>query len=693
MARAIVVNIVGDADRFRNSVRSASAEADSFGKKLGRVSAVAGAAIAGALALVAQAGVKIASDTAEASSKVSTLFGQSSASVEAFAATSAKSYGIATRDALAYAGSVGAVLRAQGLNEKSAADLSLTYTKLAADLGSFNNTSSEEALMALTAAQTGEFEQLKKFGIVINDVRLAQEAQRLGIEKTGATWDTSTKRMLAHNIILSDTAQAQGDFERTQGGAANQAKIFQASLTDLQGTLGAQLLPLFVTALQRLNQFTTWCKENPAIVKAVAVGLGVLAGAFGLVTLAMWALSATPVMLIITGIALAVAGLAAGLMYAWQTSETFREIVVGVFNTIKDGVATAVKAIVGILFGWWDFALAGMQKVAEMAAIVPDWLGGGFANNAAQAIAGLRAGLTNLKNDIYAVADAAMAADWALGNVFNGTGTGPSTLTGNEMLDALSKQNDAYKARTATSSTAPAPSAFVPAFDAAAIRASAGPVAISAAKSAGGSVGKAMTDGVGDALTKGEQKIKDQITRMWQKVKDRQAESKAIAKAIRETFSMIFSDYEKAEATDTPGVRNALGVKTPSTRDNFIKSLEDQADAAEKFVRRIKMLRKAGLRESLVQQFIEQGPGSLADLEQITRGNVDAVNKLAGRSSRAGKELGVGEAKRQTGLDPYDGISKRDIRVTLNIDGQKLTEQVYKGLLEKQRRSGRLGLA
>ena len=56
--------------------------------------------------------------------------------------------------------------------------------QLAADLASFNNTSIEEALTSLQSGISGETEPLKKYGIVLSDVRLKEEALRLGLIKT-----------------------------------------------------------------------------------------------------------------------------------------------------------------------------------------------------------------------------------------------------------------------------------------------------------------------------------------------------------------------------------------------------------------------------------------------------------------------------------------------------------------------------
>jgi hypothetical protein len=55
-------------------------------------------------------------------------------------------------------------------------------------------------------------------------------------------------------LILKDTALAQGDFERTSGGFANQMRILKASLSDAATEIGLILLPYFKNFVTTLNQ-------------------------------------------------------------------------------------------------------------------------------------------------------------------------------------------------------------------------------------------------------------------------------------------------------------------------------------------------------------------------------------------------------------------------------------------------------
>jgi phage-related minor tail protein len=94
-----------------------------------------------------------------------------------------------------------------------------------------------------------------------------------------------------------------------------------------------------------VEKVVNWMKENTNTVK---VFFAVMAGA--MVVLMLVSLAAkiaalfNPVTLIIVAIAL----LAAGFYHLWQNSETFRDIVIGVFNVVKEVVMVAVQFIINL---------------------------------------------------------------------------------------------------------------------------------------------------------------------------------------------------------------------------------------------------------------------------------------------------------------------------------------------------------
>lgn len=189
--------------------------------------------------------IAAASDLAESQSKVNVVFGESSTKVQDWSRNSASAFGLSRQAALEAAGTYGNLFQAFGLGREQATEMSTSLVQLAADLASFNNTSVDDAIQALRSGLSGETEPLKRFGVAINDVRLKEEALRLGlIETTKGVLPTAIKTQAAYALIMKDTALAQGDFARTSDGLANQQKTLQANLQNVSAELGEKLLPV-----------------------------------------------------------------------------------------------------------------------------------------------------------------------------------------------------------------------------------------------------------------------------------------------------------------------------------------------------------------------------------------------------------------------------------------------------------------
>jgi len=216
--------------------------------------AIAGAAAFTAVSAAAYKAVQSASNLAESQSKVNVVFGDSAKSVQDFAATTATSFGITKQAALEASGTYGNLFQAFGVGQGEAATMSTTLVALAADLASFNNTTVDDAILALRSGLSGETEPLKKYGVAINDVRLKEEARNMGLYSGTGALSVTAKTQAAYALILKDSTLAQGDFERTSGGLANQQRILKAQLSDVTAQIGSVMIPAFLGAVSFINQ-------------------------------------------------------------------------------------------------------------------------------------------------------------------------------------------------------------------------------------------------------------------------------------------------------------------------------------------------------------------------------------------------------------------------------------------------------
>jgi hypothetical protein len=242
---------------LERALGSASKASSKTGKAFATL-AKAGALVGVALGTVAVVGIKksidAASDLGEQISKTNVVFGKSGKEVQKWSEGLAESFGLSQRAALEAAGTYGNMLVPMGFSRAEAAKMSKQFVELAADMASFNNASPEETLDALRAGLAGETEPLRRFGVFLNDARIKSQAAAMGFKLVKGQLDPMAKAAATAAIIMKDTADTQGDFERTSGSLANQQRILKAELENSAAAIGQALLPAAVKLMGLLSQ-------------------------------------------------------------------------------------------------------------------------------------------------------------------------------------------------------------------------------------------------------------------------------------------------------------------------------------------------------------------------------------------------------------------------------------------------------
>ena len=197
---------------------------------------------------------------------------------------------------------------------------------------------------------------------------------------------------------MKATAKTQGDFKNTSGGLANQQRILKAQFKNTAATVGSAVVPVLAKLFQILNNQVgpafktvgTFIKNNQTTFKVIGgiiaallvPSLIVMTGtliastaawaanaiAMGIATVwirayqigakiaaaGQWllnaAMAANPIGLII----IAIIALVAGIVLLWKKSETFRNIVIGVWNAIKSKSIAIWNGIKNFLVGLWN---------------------------------------------------------------------------------------------------------------------------------------------------------------------------------------------------------------------------------------------------------------------------------------------------------------------------------------------------
>lgn len=266
-----------------DALRRAQRDVDGFGQgilgsigKLAGPLAAVGGAIAGAFAFGQVAGfAKEAIDSftniGEQLSKLDVLSEGSAAKFDEWSDTTAKALGIAKGDALEAAGNFVNLFKAAGKVGDEGIDAAQTFVKLASGMASFNNASPEETLAALESGLRGEFEPLRRYGVLLDDATLKQVAFEKGlITSTKEALTPQQKTLAAYDAILKQTGDQIDDFSRTSDSAANQQRALAAQFEDVKTKVGEALAPAFGVLLDivsdkllpAFDRFAEWMVEN-----------------------------------------------------------------------------------------------------------------------------------------------------------------------------------------------------------------------------------------------------------------------------------------------------------------------------------------------------------------------------------------------------------------------------------------------
>lgn len=200
----------------------------------------------------------------------------------------------------------------------------------------------------------------------------AAQGMARDVDRAAASAEASSARMdgLADSSdnLASKSSQATGAMGALAGGLeAVGLEGFAAGLqgaaiaTDVASGAGDALNLVMETQAGRFL-----VAKGASVAHAVATGAQSVAT--GIATAAQWALNAAMAASPIGLIVLAVAALAAGLVFAWQKSETFRNIVGGALDAVMKAVDPVVDGIESMV-GWVVDAtrkFEPLQKAAEL---------------------------------------------------------------------------------------------------------------------------------------------------------------------------------------------------------------------------------------------------------------------------------------------------------------------------------------
>ena len=261
---------------FERSMRKAQKSINRFGESMKNTGRRLTTSLTLPILGLGVASVKLASDYEESLNKVRVSFGGASKTVEDFAKTTLKAFGIAEGSALEMASLFGDMGTSMGLSQKSASEMSTELVGLVGDLASFKNIKQDIAKTALASVFTGETESLKKLGIIMTQANLQQFAFEQGIMKSVKSMTQAEIVQLRFSFVMSKSENALGDYLATSDGVANSSRTLTESIKELGQKFGVILIPFakkiiikFQSLINHFNKLSL--SQKNSIIKWLAI--------------------------------------------------------------------------------------------------------------------------------------------------------------------------------------------------------------------------------------------------------------------------------------------------------------------------------------------------------------------------------------------------------------------------------------
>lgn len=393
------VKVVSDTKQGQKGLEAVAGAAEKMERGLDKATVPAGVALA-AIGALGKGALDAASELQQSTGAVESVFAGQADAIKASAQKSADSVGLAASQYQNLSTTLGAQLKNMGTPMEDLATKTNDLVGLGADLAATFGGTTADAVAAVSSLLRGERDPIEKYGVAIKaaDIEARLAAQGMGELEGEARKQAEAAATLA--LLMEQTASAQGAFARETDTAAGAQQIANARMEDAQAALGEKLLPAYTAvqnAVASAAEFTA--QHSDAVLIAVGVvgtlAAGILAAnaAFKIyhatqvavkVATALWSgaqsvlnviLSANPIGLVVV----AIGALVAGIIYAYNNSETFRNGVNRLWEGIKSGaswVGSAMQPVVDIFWSVVDAVRSAYNWVADLFSgfTPPAWL-------------------------------------------------------------------------------------------------------------------------------------------------------------------------------------------------------------------------------------------------------------------------------------------------------------------------------
>lgn len=348
-----------------------------------------------------------AGDLEQSIGAVNAIFKGSADEVLTWSKSAATSVGLSENAFNTSATLMGSLFKNMGFSQEEVAKKTKDSITLASDLAAMYGGPVTDSVEALTAARKGEFNQLEKYGVTVNQTMINAEGEALGFKKVGGQLTANQKEMALMSILTKQTSDATGQFSRESDTFAHKQQVMAAKFENLTTTIGGFFMPIFTKVFSYIGDVAIpgisaffgwlgktevvktlgdmfkslggfiqkdvvpafaaaggWLKENSTLMSFLGTVVGTTAGALIVAKIAMGAwstavkiatgiqaafnfvMNANPIMKVVALIGV----LVGAIVWLYKNNDTARKIIDGAWQGIQNVVKWAWNNVIKPVF-------------------------------------------------------------------------------------------------------------------------------------------------------------------------------------------------------------------------------------------------------------------------------------------------------------------------------------------------------
>ena len=285
--------------------------------------------------------------------KFNTVFAGMTEDASAFIAEFKLLTPLTTAQARGVAAGIQDLLVPMGFAREAATKLTGDFMPLIGALANFNNSThtAEQVAAALTSALVGEYEPMRRLGVVTNKTAIDQRVLELGMAATSEEITDQMRALALHEIVTESSADAIKAYTKANLDAKTQMALAKVEIIDVSAAFGESLLPTIIKVTDAARNLVSWfsglSQSQKELVMAV---LGVVAAVGPL--LLILAKLITAVKIIIPVVATLIKGFGLAVTAIKVVGATIATIVTGPIGALLAAGGLVILAFENMRFGW-----------------------------------------------------------------------------------------------------------------------------------------------------------------------------------------------------------------------------------------------------------------------------------------------------------------------------------------------------